>query len=178
MIVIKIGDKKYECPYEDELKCSEEKINDNLKDQPGLFAFYAVQQEMAEYEYRENKLALEILEAQLDGNIRKADAKEISGELLRIDKLTEKKEITDAKKAFEKREKLTEKKIASLILLDEDYQTARLAVDEARKTVGILKAIVASFIHRKDMLVTLAANMRIQMDPEIYIKKEEYKDKG
>lgn len=149
MILIKIGDQEYPCEYEDELKCSEETINEDLKNQPSLFAFYAVHQEMAEQELRECKLALEILKAEVEGEIRK--------------------------KCLEEKVKPTERYLDEQIAINESYIAARIAVDEARRAVGYLRAIKDSFIHRKDMLVTLASNMRAQADPEIFLNKEKYK---
>ena len=39
------------------------------------------------------------------------------------------------------------------------------------------RAIKDAFVHRKDMLVTLASNMRAQQDPEIFISRQKYKEK-
>jgi hypothetical protein len=47
-------------------------------------------------------------------------------------------------------------------------------VIEAKKIVGILRAVKEAFQHRKECAIALASNMRVQSDPEIFIKKKEY----
>lgn len=136
--------KEYDLQYQEELKISQEVINENLKDQSNLYAFYAVLEEVAEAIMAEAKLTLEVTEATLDAKYRK----ELSGG------------------------KVTENLLRNSIVLDEDYLNAISAFNEARKNVGLLKAIRESFNHRKDMLVTLASNMRIQMaDSSIFVNK-------
>lgn len=148
-ITIIIDEKEYELDYTSELKCAEETINENLKEQPSLFAWYAVLQEMAEEALSHSKLALEMVEASLDASIRK--------------------------KALKKKEKLTEKQILSSIQLHDDYIKARTAVIEAKKNAGTLKAIKDAFNHRKEMVLALASNMRAQGDAEIFVNKTKYK---
>ena len=142
---VSLEGKEFECDPENELLSSEENINDDLKNQPGWYAWYAVLQEKADHELQESKLMLEIFGAELDAKIRSTH------------------------------ESLTEKKITAMILMDEDYHMARRMVNDSKHKVGVLKAVKESFDHRKDMLITLASNMRKQMDPDIYIKKEEFK---
>ena len=142
---VKIEDRVFECDPETELKLDEVTINDDLKDQPSWYAWYASLQERAEAEYQMAKFALEITEAETDARIR----------------------ITSEKKP-------TEAQLKAMIVLDEDCQKARLAVIEAKKIVGILRAVKEAFQHRKECAIALASNMRAQADPEIFIKKEKY----
>lgn len=150
-VKIKLGEKEYDLNYEEELKCAEETINENLVDQPSLFAWYAVLQEMAEDVYSHAKMEFEISEAHLDAQYRK--------------------------EAADKEEKIMEKQILSKIVLNDTHIALRNAMMTARKNVGILKAIKESFAHRKDMLISLASNLRAQMDPDIFVKKEQAKQK-
>lgn len=144
MIKIKIGSQEMELDYEQELQMDEATINEDLKNQPSLFAFYAVLAEKAHAELNESKLALEILEADIDARIRGASEK-----------------------------KPTEKQIQQQILLDNDYQEARMDVIRATKQLGILKGIKDAFNHRKEAVIALASNMRVQADPSIFVGKED-----
>jgi len=74
-------------------------------------AWYAVLEELAEAELQEAKLALDLVEAELDAHYRST------------------------------LEKVTETKISNKIKSSEEYIKAKVAVNEARKKVGILKAI-------------------------------------
>jgi len=142
---VKLADKIELCEPSKELAMAEQMINEDLKEQPSWFAWYAVMQERAEFIYLQAKFALEITEAQADARIR----------------------LTST-------EKLTEKKIANMVMLDEAYQSARMEVAVWKETLGKIKAVKESFQQRKDCLIALSANMRTQADPSIYIKKEEF----
>lgn len=144
MIKIKIGNEEMELDYEEELRLNEETINEDLKKQPSLYAFYAVLSEKAHAELNESKLALEVHEAVLDSQIRKQSDK-----------------------------KPTEKQIQAQILLEPSYQEARMDVIRATKQLGILKGIKDAFNHRKEAVIALASNMRAQSDPEIWVAKKE-----
>jgi len=148
-VKIKLGEKEYDLNYEEELKCSEETINEDLTDQPARFAWHAVLHEMAEEVYSRSKMELEIAEATLDAKYRK--------------------------EAVAKKEKIMEKQITSKIVLSDIHIALRNAMIEAKKNVGTLKAIKDSFSHRKDILIALASNMRAQADPEIFVNKEKAK---
>ena len=145
-IKMNIQGKEYDLQYLQELQVAEETINENLKDQPALFAFYAVLEEVAEAEYVEAKLRVEIVEAQLDYEYRKTS------------------------------EKVTENLIRNKIRCDDKYLSAVVAMNDAKKNTGILKAIKDSFSHRKEIVIALASNMRAQMDSEIFVKKQEFRN--
>lgn len=149
VLTIVIGDQTHELNPDVELHLAEETINDDLKNQPSLYAFYAVMHEAADAELAERKLTLETVEAIVDEKIR--------GEF-----------TTSGTKA-------TEALIANKVRLNDEYQAAVISYNEAKAQVGKLRAIRDAFVHRKDMLVTLASNMRVQADPEIFIKKQEFK---
>ena len=144
-----IGSEVHTLDPDEELKLSEETINEDLKSQPARYAFYAVMQEAAEGEVADAKLNLDATEAALDDAFRTEAAKTST--------------------------KITEANISNKIKLDEEYTAAVIALNKAKKQAGTLRAIKEAFVHRKDMLVTLASNMRAQADPEIFInmrKKE------
>lgn len=151
-LTLVLGDQTHELNPDAELKLAEETINDDLKNQPSLFAFYAVMHEAAEAEVAECKLALETVEAMIDEKIRSEF-------------------VASGTKA-------TEALISNRVRLDESYQESVIAYNRAKAQSGKLRAIKDAFIHRKDMLVTLASNMRSQADPEIFIRKEQLKSKA
>jgi hypothetical protein len=144
---VKLGEEVFECDPENELRMDETTINDDLKDQPSWFAWYATLSEKADSQYQEAKFFLEVIEAEIDAEIRSGEGK-----------------------------KPTEAQIKAQIILDERYQKVKMEMIEAKKIVGILKAVTEAFRHRKETLIALASNMRVQSDPEIFIKKQEYKD--
>ena len=147
-VTMTIDGAEIELKYQDELVFDEETINSDLKDQPSFFAWYAVLHEKANKALSVLKMTLDILNASLASDIRKA--------------------------AFLGAEKKpTEKYIEEQIMMTESYQEAQIKVFEAQKNLGILRGIKDAFIHRKDMLVTLGANMRVQMDADIYVKRQE-----
>lgn len=148
-IKIILDEKEYELDYNSELQCAEETINENLKEQPSLFAWYAVLQEMAEEALATEKLAFDMIEASLDARLRK--------------------------QAMKRKEKLTEKELLSQIKTHDDYVEARTAVINAKKNAGTLKAIKDAFGHRKEMVLALASNMRAQADPDIFVNKVKHK---
>lgn len=145
-----IGGEKVELNPHLELKMDETTINDDLKNQPSLFAWYAVLEELAEKDFAEAKLAFDLMLAFLDKSFREEATKSNS--------------------------KLTETQLLNQMRLDTQYLEATTRVNESRKNVGVLRAIKEAFAQRKDMLITLASNMRAQSDPDIYLKKQEAKN--
>jgi hypothetical protein len=144
---ISIGGKEYDLAYEDQLKLSEETINEDLKNQPSLFAWYAVLAELADADVNTAKFNLELTESTLDGEIRALG------------------------------QKLTETQIGSQVKLKEAYITARGHYLETKRNEGILRSIKEAFSQRMAAVIALASNMRAQADPEIYLKREEYRKK-
>lgn len=144
---VELGGRPYELNPEEELKMSEETINEDVTDQPSRYAFYAVLEEVADKDLADAKMVLDVTVATLDSEYRAKAVKENS--------------------------KLTETQLLNQIKLDDKFLSATAAVNEARKNVGILRAYKEAFAQRKDMLITLASNMRIQSDPEIFLKKKE-----
>lgn len=137
--------------YESELKLSEEEINAHLMNQPSLYVYYAVLEEMAEAAMAEVRLHLELTEAALDEKYRK--------------------EITV------RGGKITEAMVSGAVRLDSEHIAAVSDYNQARKNVGILSAIKEAFRHRKDCLIALASNMRAQMDTTLSISKRD-NDRG
>lgn len=133
-----ILDKEVVLEYEKDLAIAEETINQNLIDQPRLFAFYAVLDEMADEVVASAKLTLEITEADVDKRVRERLVKEGG--------------------------KYTETIVFNEVKLDDVRLKAIAEFNQAKAQAGKIHAIREAFAHRKDMLVTLASNMRMQMD--------------
>lgn len=142
-LVVKL-DREYVLNYEDELKIAEETINPNLSEQAARYCFYAMLEELAEEQMGQAKMTLEIIEAETDKLVRE--------------------KLTQAGTKF------TEAVILNEVKTDPTRLKALGEFNQARATVGKLHAIREAFIHRKDMLVTLASNMRAQMDTNLTVK--------
>jgi hypothetical protein len=142
-IKIRLEGIEYDLNYERELQLEEDTINEDLKNQPSFYAYYAVLSEVAESVYSEKKLQLDLITAQLDEKYRK----ELSGA------------------------KSTETMIRNKVVLDENYVGAMNEFNEAKRNVGFLEAIKRSFEHRKDCVIAFASNMRAQNDPNIFVNK-------
>lgn len=142
-LVVKL-DREYVLDYEEELKIAEETINQNLADQPQRYCFYAMLEELAEETMGQAKMTLEIIEAETDKLVRE--------------------------RLVQAGAKFTEAVVMNEIKTDPTRLKALVAFNEARAVVGKLHAIREAFIHRKDMLVTLASNMRAQMDTNLSVK--------
>lgn len=131
-----ILDEEYVLPYGDELKIAEETINRNLAEQAGRYAFYAMLEEMAEELMNKAKLALDMVTAAADAEVR--------------DKLT---------KAGGK---FTETMVSSAVVLDPTRLAAIAEFNQMKANVGKLHAIRDAFNQRKDCLIALSLNMRDQ----------------
>lgn len=150
MFKIFIGSEELDLEYEKDLELHEETINTDLKQQPSLFAFYAVVYEKAKADLNAAQLELDIKEAELGAKIRLE---------------------------LETNKKLTEKSIQARILLIPEYQKLREKMILKTEQVGILKGVRDAFVHRKESVIALASNMRVQADPSIYIGKKEAEKK-
>jgi len=56
--------------------------------------------------------------------------------------------------------KVTEAKLSSLVLVDDEYEKVQKEYNIMGKQVGILKSLARSLEHRRDMLIQLSANIR------------------
>lgn len=137
--------------YQEEVRFAKETIDDDLRDQPSLFAFYAVMSELAEEAYEDAKLELELVEATLDDHYRK--------ELIRTG------------------EKSTDKKVEAIIKADKRRVKSIKNLITAKKNRGILRALTRAFEQRKESLIAFSSNFRQERDVDIFIKKEEIKQK-
>lgn len=141
-------DKNYVVDFGEDLDVDRANINEELADQPSKFAWHGVLSELAKSKVLMLKNELETLKAELDQDIRsKADKKP------------------------------TERDIDAMIQLDSKYQKKEREYLAAQKDSGILQVARQAFEQRKDMLISIAANMRGESDVNLKINKEKVVEK-
>jgi hypothetical protein len=145
-VVVKM-DKQYDLDMAKDLGIDKASINADLANQPAMFAWYATLSELAKDKVAKAKSHLEVTEAELDQRIRRDWDIDRNG-------------------------KMTEAGVSASIKLSPIYQKAESQLQEAQKTNGLLNVARQAFDQRKDMLISLAANMRAESDTEITVLKE------
>ena len=87
-----------------------------------------------------------------------------------FEELKDKRERTSASLYLQYKEdadksgtKITEAKLANMVLVAEDYKIVTKEYRDMKRQVGLLKSLALSFEHRKDMLIQLSANFRKEL---------------
>jgi hypothetical protein len=135
----------------EDLFIDEDNLNEEYIKQPGTFAWYAVLTAEAEAYRDKLKFDLEVLAADLDKQVRE----EIE---LRGDKVTE---------------KLVETEVGR----KQEYRNKKEELLEANRQLNVMKAVKEGLVQKKDMLISLGANMRNEKDSSVRILQEEAKTK-
>jgi len=146
-IVIKLN-KDYAVNTDAELKIDKNDINEELMKQPSKIAWFSVLYALAIEKRDGIKNDLEFVEAELDKAVRSNPTS------YGIDKMTE-------------------GSIAAASHSDELWIKTKTDLIAANRDVNILSGVVNAFDHRKDMLVTLCANMRQEREKELFFKARE-----
>lgn len=146
-------DKPYVMDLNEDLSISKERINDELSKQPAMFAWYATLYELARSKTLKLKQSLDTIEAELNLEVRTETSK-IKSEDSRYANL-----------------KLTETTIESIVRTNEKFKLAEDNYLTAKKDEGMLLVAKVAFEQRKDMLISLASNMRSELDGELSILK-------
>ena len=146
-ISVTIGNTLFERDFDKDLEISRTTLNDDCITQPSLFAWYAILSEQAKDERDRAKENISVTEAELDMQIRK--------------------EMEDAG------EKVTEGKVEKAIKRHEGYREAVEIYLSAAHVYGVLYAAQSAVSHRKEMLITLVANMRNEFYGEVAISEPE-----
>lgn len=144
-VVVKLDkNKKYVADLEDALSINPEKINDELARQPTLYAHWGMLHVMAG--------------GRKDSFKRRMDEKaaEISLEIRRTVRQT----------------RITEKEIENELLTHDGFQEVQDEYYAAKVDEEALKVAREAFHQRKDMLVTLATNLRRELDADLDRKVE------
>lgn len=118
----------------EELEITESNLSNDFMEQAGKYAWWAVLAETAKFHKEKTELEVDVAEANADKTARK--------EL--IDEST----------------KVTEALVKSRIKLNLEYQDAVAKFNTAKKNASILDKIVKSFEHRKEMLISVGAQIR------------------
>jgi len=139
-------DKVHKVDLELDLEIDKTKLNDELAGQPSMYAWYATLCEMSRNKVLYLKNALEIMEAELDQQIRR-DWDSDEG-------------------------KMTEAGVAAKIKLNKKHQALVDSYLDAQLSQGKLMVAKVSFEQRKDMLISISANMRGETDLELKVNKE------
>jgi len=150
-IKIKLGERVYQGNYLDDLKISEADINTMLETQPSRYVFWAKMAAIAKVLVEKWKYELEKYEAQTYTFIR--SQKESRGE------------------------RVTEKQLQSAIVLDPRFRQLRERLLKARLQYDHLAAIKEAFAQRKDMLMSLGANLREEMDTTLALREKELSER-
>ncbi|MNW28086.1 hypothetical protein D3C74_48980 [compost metagenome] len=122
----------------EELKADIADLNEAFLTQPGKFAWWSTLAENAKHQRDSLEATLDKQEAEADYKVR------LSLELEGV--------------------KVTEAAVKQGIKKDEEYLDALKRYNAAKKTAGILSQVVKAFEQRKEMLISLGANLRKEND--------------
>lgn len=115
-----------------------ENLSEAFSNQAALFSFYGGKAHDAQKEADKSKIALEIMEARIDKEIREDMIAEGT--------------------------KVTEKMVENAIKRDSRYQKAQMRLVDAKHIAGLCRTAVDAFAHRRDMLVQSGADVRKDME--------------
>ena len=150
MVLKVVLDKNYTLNLDDDLNVDRAGINDALANQPSLFAWYATLYEMA----RNNSL---ILDSQIKSYKAELD------QYYRMEAVKENLKITEG--AINAKTDSNE----NLLKLIDEYHASK-------RQEGMLYVAKAAFEQRKDMLISIASNMRQEWDTELKINKDKVRE--
>lgn len=128
-----------------DLHFTEVTISDGMTKQAALFAHYARLSADATYQSDRAKQQVELLEAQLNQKYR--DSMVAAGT------------------------KFTEKAIDAMVIQDSGYQAAQERAHEAKAIASMVASAADSFRHRKDMLIQVGADLRLEKQGELRMKE-------
>lgn len=139
-------DKPYKLDLNLDLNIDKGKINEELSRQPSMYAWYATLYELAKAKTNRLKQTMEVTHAELDIKYR-----------------------SEAQKSGQK---VTEAYIQSLITVSPAYKESEANYYDSKKEEGMLNVAKTAFEQRKDMLISIATNMRVELDDELSVLKK------
>lgn len=148
-IKVRAGKKLRSLDLAKELDINEVDINEQMMTQPRMFAWVAVLSKLAADTKRRKKAGLKVAYAERDKHWR----------IYREDHNL----------------KVTDKVIDADILRDKVYQAAQGELHDAEFNADVLDVAVQAFDQRKDMLISVGANIRAEGDTNLSILKEKAK---
>jgi hypothetical protein len=143
-----LGGKPVVYDLQKEVEIDGERLNSCIIEQPTKFAYIATVHAGYKGAAEGAKVKLDLVSSKMDALIRQA--------------------------AAEGGEKITEAVVASRIKQSNKYLEAMQAYEELSNIERQLSVAVEAFRQRKDMLITLASNMRAEMDNQLSLKRESY----
>jgi len=149
-------------PIEEDVRVNPADLEYEFETHPEKYAWWAFLAEHAKADVEMMKNQLSVLYAQLDFKIR--------------DKARQEEELAKTQKR--KPIKYTEKMVESEVLTSAEYQEAMTAYLEAKKTAGLAAAGRDAMNHRRDMLLQIGANYRVEGQADPVILKEAAKEKA
>lgn len=154
---VRKGEKVDEFDLQAELDIDPTQLDRELIEQPSKFAWVATLHEYAKDMAQQRKMELEETKAELDTEVRV--------------------------QATEDEMKVTEAMVRNLVLQDKRYKLANEEYLDANRTAALLGVARESFNMRSNMLISLSANRRMELDTEIttltdMMSKKKKKKKG
>lgn len=128
---------------EDVVKIDSNNLSQEFVTQAGKYVWFATLLVHARRRKDEAKLALDVLDAELDGTIRKEVAKSTT--------------------------KITEPAIQKIIVSSQQYQDAVVHHIKMREEEGIIDAVVKALEQRKDCLISYGSLLKKELDSNIAI---------
>lgn len=147
-ITIRLGSETYRGNYLKDLALSDQKINELLMTQPERYVFWARMKALQRVIHEKRKFELSKYESQLYTFIR--SEKERDGA------------------------KVTEKQVEMAMRRDTKLETMQNTVLRERLKLDHLEAIREAFSQRKDMLMSLGANLREEWDTTLAIREKKF----
>jgi hypothetical protein len=144
VIEIRFGTETYRGNYLEDLAVAENSINPELMSQPARYVFWSKLSSLARILFDQAKMELDKYEAQAY-TFKRQELTRDGG-------------------------KVTEKQLESMTILDPRWQEKQQIVMRARLQYDHLIAIKEAFSMRSSMLVSLAANLRGEMESSLSIK--------
>jgi hypothetical protein len=135
-----VGDVQYSSTLEDDLHIDNANIAEAYLTHSNKFAFYATAYELALDHETRMKARLDQVYALLDEQARQ----ELQAKGLKV----------------------TEKMVENVVITSDDYKTTQERYFEAKKNTGLLRASKDAMMARKDMLVSLGANYRAEINSD------------
>lgn len=149
-ISIKLGTDTYQGNYLKDLEIIEARLNEMLMTQPSRYVFWARMYAVQRVIHERRKFELEKYSAQLYTFIRN--------------------------EREQKGEKVTEKIVEMAMLRDTKYEQMKNQLMRERLRLDHLTSIRDAFSQRKDMLMSLSANLREEFDTTLALKEKEFAD--
>ena len=128
-----------------DLDINREEINTELSEQPSKFAWYATLYELAKAKVVDLKSRLETLESELNKEIRE--------------------------KALDGGRKITVDSVRAEVITSRKFKALTEVYNNALREQGLLMVAKQAFEQRKDMLISIASNMRNEFDLDLKVLK-------